>query len=64
MVVDVHDLHSSRNVIQMIKSKTTIWVGHGARIGEGTVACKIVVGRLEGKSYLEDLGIDGRIMLQ
>jgi len=47
MVVDVHDLHSSPNIIQVIKSKTTILMGHGARIEGGTVAYKIVLGRPE-----------------
>jgi hypothetical protein len=52
MVVDDHDLYSSPNVIQVIKSKTTTWVGHGARLGDGGVACKIVVGGPEGKRPL------------
>jgi hypothetical protein len=32
--------------------KTTAWVGHGARLGDGGVACKIVVGRPEEKMSL------------
>jgi hypothetical protein len=51
-VVDVRDLHSLPNDIQMIKSKTTMWVGHRARVGDGTVAYKIAVGRPEGKRPL------------
>jgi len=31
---------------------------------EGRGAYRVVVGRPEGKSHLEDLGLDGRIMLQ
>jgi hypothetical protein len=44
--------------------KTTIWVGHGARLGDGGVAYKIVVGRREEKRSLEELGVDWRIKLQ
>ena len=51
-MVDIHDLHSSPNVIPVIKSKPTIWVGHGARLGDGGIAYKIVVGRPEGKRPL------------
>jgi hypothetical protein len=50
--VAVHDLPSSPNVIQVIKSKPTIWVGHVARLGDGGVAYKNVVGRPEGNSPL------------
>jgi hypothetical protein len=39
-------------------------VGHAARTGERTGACRVLVGRLEGKNHLEVLGLDGRIMLK
>jgi hypothetical protein len=33
------------------------------RVGEGKGAYRVLVGRLEGRNNLEDLGVDGRIIL-
>ena len=35
-----------------------------ARIGDKTGACMILVRRSEGKNYLEDLGVDGKITVK
>jgi hypothetical protein len=48
----------------MIKSRRTRWTGHVARMGEMRNAFKILVGKPEGKNHLEDLGVDGRIVLR
>jgi len=32
---EFHNLHSSPNIVRMIKSRRTRWAGHVARMGEG-----------------------------
>jgi hypothetical protein len=39
------------------------WLGHVARMGEMRNVYKILVGKTEGKEHLEDLRVDGRIIL-
>jgi hypothetical protein len=34
------------------------------RVAERIGACRVLVGRREGKSYLEDLGVDGSRVLK
>jgi len=38
------------------------WVGHVAHMGERSGGYRVLVGKPEGKRYLEDPGIDGRII--
>ena len=40
------------------------WVGHVALMMEKRNVCSIMVGKPEGKSNLEGLDIDGRVMLK
>jgi len=40
------------------------WVGHAARTGARTGSCRVLVGKLEVKDHLEDLGLDGSIILK
>jgi hypothetical protein len=40
------------------------WVGHVARMGQMTNAYKILVGKPEGKRLSEELGVDGKIILE
>jgi hypothetical protein len=40
------------------------WVGRVVRIEEWRGAYRVAVGRYEGKTHLEDLGVDGRIILK
>jgi hypothetical protein len=49
---ELNDLYSSSNIIRVIKSRRMRWVGHVAHMGEGTVAYRILVGRLEGRRPL------------
>jgi hypothetical protein len=44
--------------------KSGRWAGHVACIGEMRNAYKILVGKPAGKSYSEDLDVDGRIVLE
>jgi hypothetical protein len=46
---ELNDLYSSPNIIRMIKSRRMRWAGHVARMGEGTGAYRILVGRTEGR---------------
>jgi hypothetical protein len=45
-------LYSSPIIIRMIKSRRMIWAGHVARMGEKRNACRILVGKPEGKRPL------------
>ena len=38
--------------------------GHVARIGDKSVACRVLVGRSEANTRFENLGIDWRIILK
>jgi hypothetical protein len=61
---ELHALYSSLNVIRVIKSRTLRWVGHVARVGENRGAYRVSVGKLMEGDHLEDLGVDGRIILK
>jgi hypothetical protein len=45
-------LYGSPNIINVIKSRRMILVGHVARIGELGSACNILVGKPEGKRLI------------
>jgi len=53
----------SPNIIQVIKSRMG-WVGHVACMGERTDEYKVLVGRPNGRNHLEDLSVDGSIILK
>jgi hypothetical protein len=61
---ELNDLYSSPNIIRVIKSRRMRWAGHVARMGEGRGAYRILVWRLREGDYLEDPGLDGRIILK
>jgi hypothetical protein len=46
---ELYDLHSSSNIIRVIKSRRMRWAGHTARTRERRGAYRILVGRPEGK---------------
>jgi hypothetical protein len=46
---ELHNLCSSPCIIKMTKSKRMKWAGHVARMGENRKACRIFVGKSEGK---------------
>jgi hypothetical protein len=60
----LHNLYTSSNIIKVIKSRRMRLVGDVARLGEMRNAHSIFVAKHEGKSHLEDLGIDGKITLE
>jgi hypothetical protein len=49
---ELNDLYSSPNIIRVIKSRRMRWAGHVARMGEKTVANRILVGKPEGRRPL------------
>ena len=61
---DLHDLFSSPNTIQAIKSRGMRWFGRVSRMGKKRKAYRVLVGKPEAKSHVKDLGTDGRIMLR
>jgi hypothetical protein len=49
---ELHSLCSSPSIIRMIKSRWMRWAGHVTRMGERRNACRILVGKPEGKRPL------------
>jgi hypothetical protein len=47
-----NDLYSSPIIVQLNKSRRMRWAGHVARMGEGRVVYRILVGKPEGKRQL------------
>jgi hypothetical protein len=48
----------------VIKSRRQRWAGHIARAGERRGAYTVLVGKPDGGDYLENPGVDGRIILK
>jgi hypothetical protein len=49
---ELTDLFSSPNIIQVIKLRRMRWAGHVAHMQERRGACRVLVGKLEGKRPL------------
>ncbi|KAJ4450887.1 hypothetical protein ANN_02320 [Periplaneta americana] len=49
---ELHALYSSPDIIRNLKSRRLRWAGHVARMGESRNACRVLVGRPEGKRPL------------
>jgi hypothetical protein len=48
----LHSLHSSPNIVRVIKSRRMRWAGHVARMGKRRGVYKVLVRRPEGKRPL------------
>jgi hypothetical protein len=48
----LNDLYSLPNLVRVIKSRRMRWAGHVARMGEGRVVYRVLVGKPEGKRPL------------
>jgi hypothetical protein len=63
----LHYLYTSPNFIGVIKSKRMKWGGgggHAACTGRGEVCTGFWWGDLRERDHLEDVGVDGRIILK
>jgi hypothetical protein len=60
----VHNLHTSPNIIRVLKSRRMRWAGHVTSMEETRNASQILVGEPEGRNHLEDLGVDGKVILE
>jgi len=49
---ELNNLYSSPNIVRVIKSRRMKWAGHVARIGEGRVVYRVLVGKPEGRRPL------------
>jgi hypothetical protein len=49
---ELNDLYCSPNLIRLIKSRRMRWAWHVARMRERRVACRVLVGRNEGRRPL------------
>jgi len=59
-----HTLYPSPNIVPAIKSRRMRWAGHIAPTEERRGVYRVLVRKPEGKSHLEDPGLDGKIILR
>ena len=60
----LYHLHCSLNIVRLIKSRRMKWAWHVRRMGGGEGHAGFWWGRPRVRVHLEDLGIDGRIILK
>jgi hypothetical protein len=60
--VEIRNLYPSPNIIKVIKSRNMRWAGNVASMGCMRNSYHILVGKPEGKNYLEDLDVDEKII--
>jgi hypothetical protein len=61
---ELYALYSSPYVIRVIKSRRMSCAGHVACIGGRRSAHGVSWGNLNGRSHVEDLGVDGKLILK
>jgi hypothetical protein len=61
---ELYGLYSALNFIWVIKLRRIRWVGYVARMEKGEVQKELWRGDLSERNNLEDLDVDGRIMLK
>jgi hypothetical protein len=61
---ELYNLYSSPNTSRMINSKRMRWVGYVAWMSDEKCIRNPGLGKLKGRDYLEDFGINGRILLE
>jgi hypothetical protein len=53
----LHNLYTSSNIIRVIKERRIRWTGHVAHMGEMKNVYDIMVGKLNGRYYSEDIDV-------
>jgi hypothetical protein len=56
---ELHDLHSSPNIVQVIKSRIMRWAGHVARMGKREACIGVWWGNLREGDHWRDPGVGG-----
>jgi hypothetical protein len=60
----LYGLYSLSNIIRVIKSRRMRWAWHDASMGDRRRAYRVLMGKPDRKNHLEDLQVDGRIILK
>jgi hypothetical protein len=60
---ELHSPYFSLNIVRVIKSRRSRWVGHVACMGEGRGVYRVLVGVLKVRDHWDVLGLGGRITL-
>jgi hypothetical protein len=60
---ELHDLHFSPTIVQVLKSRRMCWVGHVARMWRGEACTGFWWGNLRERDHWGDPGVDWRIIL-
>jgi hypothetical protein len=60
---ELHNLHSSPDIIRAISSRRMLWAEHVARVGETRNESKVSVGKFVGRDHVWDLGADRSTVL-
>jgi hypothetical protein len=61
---ELHNLYASPNIVRVIKTRRMRSAGHVERMGDMRNAYDILVGKHERRDHLEDVGVDGKILLK
>ena len=60
---ELNDLYSAPNIILVLNPRILRWTGHVSRMVVRRGAYRVLVEKPEGKRQLEDLDVDGSIIL-
>jgi hypothetical protein len=61
---ELHDMYSPPNIFRVMKSTKMGWAGHVTRMKRGEVRTGLCWGSPRERDHLENLGVDGRIILE